>query len=75
MHNQICTMRKCIRCNAEMVEKLEVLTNDAMGIRIGEKGIFKRALGKLNAAACAQCGYTELYIDSTERLKVLAEKE
>ncbi len=62
-------MRKCIRCNTEMIEELEVKTNDAIGISIGEKGLFKRSLGKVHAAVCPECGYLETYIDKTEKLK------
>ncbi len=62
-------MRKCLRCNAEMVENLEIRTNDAMGVIIGEKGIFKASLGKIVAAVCPECGYLETYIEDTEKLK------
>ncbi len=62
-------MRKCLRCNAEMIENLTVRTNDAMGISIGEKGIFKGSFGKVVAAACPVCGYVETYLENTEKLK------
>ncbi len=62
-------MRKCLRCNAEMVENLEIRTNDAMGISVGEKGLFKGSFGKIVAAVCSECGYLETYIDDTEKLK------
>ncbi len=62
-------MRKCLRCGAEMVENLEVRTNDALGISVGEKGLFKGALSRLVAAACPECGYVETYIADTEKLK------
>ncbi len=52
-----------------MIENLEIRTNDAMGISIGEKGIFKGSFGRIAAAACPQCGYLETYIKDTEKLK------
>ncbi len=64
-------MRKCIRCNTEMIENLVVNTTDAMGLSIGEKGLFKKSLGKVSAAVCPECGYLETYIDNTEKLKDL----
>ncbi len=62
-------MRVCIRCNTAMIENLEIKTNDAMGVCIGEKGIFKGSFGKLAAAVCPECGYVETYIADTEKMK------
>ncbi len=62
-------MRKCLRCNAVMVEGLEIKTNDALGLTIGQKGLFKAPIGKLIGAACPECGYVETYIENTEKLK------
>ncbi len=62
-------MRKCIRCNSEMIENLFLSTNDAMGLSVGEKGLFKKSLGKASAAVCPECGYLETYIDNIEKLK------
>ncbi len=62
-------MRKCLRCNSEMVEGLEIRTNDALGLSIGEKGLFKTSVGKIVGAACPECGYVETYIENTEKLK------
>ncbi len=62
-------MRKCLRCNSEMVENLELRTNDAIGVTVGERGLFKGSLGKLSAAVCPECGYIEAYIDDTSKLK------
>ncbi len=62
-------MRKCLRCNAEMVEGLEIKTTDALGLSIGEKGLFKASIGKIAGAVCAECGYVETYITNTEKLK------
>lgn len=68
-------MRKCMRCNCDMVEDLVILTNDAVGLRIGEAGLFKGTLGKIAAAACPSCGYVETYLQDTEKLKAVAEEK
>lgn len=63
-------MRKCLRCDAEMIEDLVVMvTNGAYGVDVREKGMFKGSLGKLKCAVCPECGYTETYIDDTEAVK------
>ncbi len=62
-------MRKCLRCNAEMLEGLEIKTTDALGLSISEKGLFKASVGKLAGAVCTECGYVETYITNTEKLK------
>ncbi len=68
-------MRSCLRCNGQMVENLEIKTTEAMGIGVGEKGIFKGSLGKIVCAACPYCGYTETYLENTDKLKNLVEKK
>jgi len=70
-------MRKCLRCNAEMVEELDVkVEGGAYGIKITQLGIFKDNLGKLKCAVCPECGYTETYIQDTSKIKkVLNKKE
>jgi len=63
-------MRKCIRCNQEMVENLEIkVEGAAYGIKVTEKGIFKENLGKVKCAVCPECGYVENYIDSPTKIK------
>ncbi len=62
-------MKKCIRCNSEMFENLEIRTNEAFGITFGEKGMFKGSLGRIKAAVCPECGYLETYIEDTEKLR------
>ena len=56
-------MRKCIRCNIEMIEDLDV--------KVTQQGIFKENLGKLKCAVCPECGYTETYIQDTSKIKKL----
>lgn len=63
-------MRKCLRCNAEMTENLDMkVEGAAYGVKITQQGIFKSNLGKLKCAVCSQCGYTETYIEDTTKLK------
>ena len=68
-------MRKCLRCESEMVEDLAVMVayqGSAVDVR---KGTFKGSLGELKCAVCPQCGYTETYLDYLPGLKKLAEKK
>lgn len=65
-------MRKCLRCESEMIENLEMMvSNGGASIDIREKGIFKNSLGKLKCAVCSKCGYIENYIENTEKVKEL----
>lgn len=65
-------MRKCLRCETEMVENLlPIVSNGGFGLDIREKGLFKGSLGKIKCAVCPECGYVETYIDTTEKIKEL----
>lgn len=69
-------MRKCLRCDATMVEDLAVMvTNGGYGVDVREKGLFKDSLGKLKCAVCPKCGYTETYMDNPESIKKLIAKD
>ena len=69
-------MRKCLRCETTMVEDLNVMvTNGGYGIDVRQKGMFKGSLGKIKCAVCAECGYTETYIDNTEDIKKIIQKK
>lgn len=69
-------MRKCIRCNAEMVENLDVkVAGRADGIKVTEPGLFKDNLGMLKCAVCAECGYTEIYVEDTSKIKKILNKK
>ena len=67
-------MRKCLRCENEMVENLEVMVSNG-GYGIDVKGMFKNAIGKIKCAVCPECGYTENYIENTDKIKKLVEKD
>ncbi len=65
-------MRKCLRCNIEMVENLEFkVEGGAYGLKVTQQGIFKDNLGKIKCAVCPKCGYTETYIQDTSKVKEL----
>ena len=67
-------MRKCLRCQAEMVEDLNVMvSNGAYGVDVREKGMFKGSLGKVKCAVCPACGYIETYIEKTDDIRELVE--
>jgi predicted nucleic-acid-binding Zn-ribbon protein len=69
-------MRKCLRCNVEMVENLDVkVEGGAYGIKITQQGIFKDNLGKVKCAVCPECGYIENYVDDTSKIKKLVKKD
>ena len=68
-------MRKCIRCEKEMIDELSVMVSSGgYGLDVREKGLFKGSLGKIKCAVCPQCGYTELYVEDTEKIRGLLEK-
>ncbi len=68
-------MRKCLRCDAAMVEDLAVMvTNGGYGIDVRQKGMFKGSLGKIKCAVCSECGFVETYIEETENIKKLIGK-
>ena len=69
-------MRRCLRCEAIMVEDLAVtVTDGGYGLVLREKGMFKGSLGKLKGAVCPACGYTETYVEDTDKIKELLDKK
>ena len=68
-------MRKCLRCQGEMAEDLQLMVSgDGFGVDVREKGFFKGSLGRLKCAVCPICGYSETYLESTEKLNKALEK-
>ena len=54
-------MRKCIRCEIEMIDGHDVKVEGAVyGLKITKPDIFKENLGKVHAAVCPECGYRVL---------------
>lgn len=70
-------MRKCIRCNVEMIEDLDVkVEGSACGLKVTQQGVFKDNLGKFKCAVCPKCGYLETYIQNTSKFnKIITDKE
>ena len=69
-------MRKCLRCDAGLVEGLELfVSNGGYGLDVREKGIFKGSLGKIKIAVCPECGYVENYIEDTTKIKKIIKKK
>ena len=68
-------MRNCVRCHAQMVEGLDVkVEGGAYGLQVTQPGIFKDNLGKFQCAVCPECGYTEMYIEDTAKIRKLTLK-
>lgn len=69
-------MRKCLRCEKEMLENLNIyVSSGKYGIDVREKGLFKGSLGIIKCAVCPECGYTETYIENTNKIKGLLNKD
>ena len=69
-------MRKCLRCEATMVEDLSVMvSNGGYGVDVREKGMFKGSLGRIKCAVCPECGYIETYIENPVNIKKLIQKD
>lgn len=65
-------MRKCLRCESQMLENLEVMvSNGGYGIDVREKGLLKGSLERIKCAVCPKCGYVETYIERTDKIKKL----
>lgn len=63
-------MRKCIRCDIEMLEDFDVkVEGGAYGLKITKPGTFKKNLGKVYSAVCPKCGYIECYLKDTTKIK------
>lgn len=71
-------MRKCLRCNVEMIEDLELkIKGSGMKMAVSEKGTFLGSypLAEIKLAVCPECGYTETYIKDTATIKQLVLKK
>ncbi len=69
-------MRKCLRCETEMIENLKIAEpNKLVGIQLKEK-LIKPSAAAIEAALCPKCGYVETYIElnKTEELEAILKK-
>ena len=56
-------MRKCIRCDRDMLEDYDVkVEGGAYGLKVKNPGNFFGSLGKVRCAVCSECGYLEFYL-------------
>ena len=63
-------MRKCIRCQNEMVENLDIKVDaQGYGIKITKKGVFGNTIQKPKVAVCPYCGEVSLYLEDTSKLE------
>ena len=52
-----------------------MVSNGGYGIDIREKGMFKSSIKKIKCAVCPECGYIETYIENTDKIKKLVNKD
>jgi len=63
-------MRKCVRCNTEMNEEMEIKVDmQGYGISLTRKGIFGKKIVKPQIAVCTNCGEISFFIDDINLLK------
>ena len=67
-------MRKCIRCNVEMIENLDIRdTLSGYGLKVTRpetQGTMPRNhFGHIKAAVCPKCGYIETYLDRLDKIQ------
>ena len=63
-------MRKCVRCNTEMNEEMEIKVDmQGYGISLTRKGIFGKKIEKPQIAVCTNCGEISFFIDDINLLK------
>lgn len=68
-------MRKCMRCNEEMIESLEYkVDGSSYGIKLSMLGIFGRRIKKPKVAFCPICGTLESYIEEPQKSEKLIRK-
>lgn len=64
-------MRKCLRCDTEMIENCSIKIEGAgYGIKIAEgEGVFAHRIAKPKVAICPKCGEVSMYIEESIKLK------
>lgn len=63
-------MRKCVRCNTEMNEELEIKVDmQSYGISVSLKGIFGKKIEKPQIAVCPECGEISFFIKNINLLR------
>lgn len=65
-------MRKCLRCQSEMLENCDLKVKGAgYGLTAAKSTnrVFAGRIGKPKVAICPQCGEISIYIENPEQLK------
>lgn len=67
-------MRKCIRCQADMIEDYGLKISNFMAgvapVILSEgQGVFNRELEKIKAAVCPNCKEVSIYISEFDKIK------
>ena len=65
-------MRKCLRCQTEMVENCAIKVEGAgYGIVMAadSRRLFANRIGKPKVAICPNCGEVSIYVENVENLK------
>ena len=61
-------MRKCLRCNVQMVEDRDIKVDmQGYGISVTLPGVFCKKIAKPKVAECPNCGEISLYIENAEK--------
>lgn len=66
-------MRKCIRCETEMVEDCDLKVEaGACGLTVSNNTnrLFSGNIGRPNVAICPECGEISIYLQNTDGLKI-----
>lgn len=66
-------MRKCLRCQADMVEYCDIkVEGGGYGLTVANhtNRVFAGRIGKPNVAVCPDCGEISMYIENTSDLKI-----
>lgn len=64
-------MRKCIRCDAEMIENCSIKIEGAgngIVMATDDKRLFANRIGKPKVAICPACGEVSIYVENTTDL-------
>lgn len=65
-------MRKCIRCQTEMIENCSIKIEGALyGIVMAtdDRRLFANRIGRPKVAICPACGEVSVYVEHTKDLK------
>ena len=72
-------MRKCIRCDSNMIEGLNVgMPVKMVSIELKQSNLVKTPIAPIKASLCPKCGYLEMYVEldgKTEELQNFLLKE